>query len=277
MFECSNKKNETTKISNEQKLDTLKYEYDGFNNGLLMNLISDNRFYYEDYWYGCTGGGEKKIFHGKYTITDNTLTLKADSVTIESTPFDRHFNPEIKTYSKIDDSLKFKTKYHFLKWNNLSYLLSDENDSDIYVFDYNNENDFQKFVNYYNSGYEPESHGRYLHRTLDSIKLNEKIDKNQLPLKWRNRLFDDEIIVKVIGVKKITKVISDEKHEFFKIKINKGKSSNLYRGLKLSDEYDNIWLVLDSIAENSSFGELYNDIKIKSGVELRTKWDKNVR
>ena len=273
---CSKNKNENTLTQSLIKLDTVHYSYKGFNNGLVLDLMSNNTFNYKDYWSGCTGGGEMKDFFGKYQIIDDKLILKADSATIKHTPFDRFGNPIITKVTKINDTLKFKTEYQILKWNNTTYLLSEQIDNRIQDYKSDIHNDFERFADYYNSGYEPKDHGRYLYKTIDTTSQSETLDIELLPKKYRNLIFKEPLVVNISSLKKM-KLEDDDDNEYWRVEIDKGKSSFVYRGLTLYDKSDNIHLVIDSITSNSSFGGIYNNKYLKNGIELRSRWNKNAR
>lgn len=277
LLACSKNKNESIHTQNLIKLDTVHYSNKGFNDFLVLDLMSNNTFNYKDYWSGCTGGGEMKDFYGRYQIIEDKLILKADSALIRYTPFDRHDNPIITKVFKIDDTLKFKTKYQILKWNNTTYLLSEQIDNRIQNYKSDIHNDFERFADYYNSGYEPKRHGRYLYKTTDSVSKNENLDTQLFPKKYRDLIFKEPLIVNISDITKMKIEDNEYDNEHWRIEINKGKSASIYRGLTLSDKSDNIHLVIDSITPNSSFGSIYNNEYLKKGLELRSKWIKNAR
>ncbi len=71
IFSCSNNKTKSNdKEFDTQNIDTLRYAYNGFNNGLQLDLLSDGRFINENYLFSCFGGGERKKFteHIKWTV-----------------------------------------------------------------------------------------------------------------------------------------------------------------------------------------------------------------
>ncbi|WP_196888415.1 hypothetical protein [Aureivirga sp. CE67] len=263
LFSCSETKIKPKKSI--ERIDTTSYNYKGFNNELNLDLYSNNTFQFVEYWYGCTGGGEYKKFYGSYLINGNQLLLKPDSAHIESLPYPRRNNPIIKKVTQIDDSLKFKTKYHLMEWNNTSYALSEQSFNNNLFFEV--ENDLENFINYYNNGYEPKNHGRYLTRTLDTLKTAIDFDKNLLPEKYRNHIFNQPLQAKIISIKKI---INPNYESYYLIELDKGKSSNVNYFLKFIDKNKKHIVTIDSLTENSSFGKARGKNSLKEGMILQT-------
>ena len=58
-------KNESEKLL-KPIIDTIHYSFKAFNNGIRLDLYSNNCFKFHFYSYGCTGGGTTEILTGIY-------------------------------------------------------------------------------------------------------------------------------------------------------------------------------------------------------------------
>jgi len=275
IISCSNKESSSKELLT-QKIDTLKYSYRGFNNGFELLLFSNKKFEFIDFVYGCTGGGENKKVFGDYKIDKTKLTLIPKNVRLLITPFDS-FEFEGQT-KKIEtkygpDSLKIKTKYDLINWGKYKYLLSEEPS----LIGEEHINDFHRFSENYNSGYEPRNSGRYLKMIPEEIDTTtNELNLDILPPKWRN-LFLSEPIISQINKISITTSKRDNELKIWKVKINKGIKNNVRKGMKFTDKSGNFSIEIDSVSEKNSFGlahvyDFEDNITIKKGSELRTKW-----
>ena len=79
---------------NNQQIDTLKYSYNGFNNGGSLHLLSNGTFEHRKFVFGCTGGGEDKKIYGDYKIENSILYLNHKNIKIRIFPFE--FNGKSK-------------------------------------------------------------------------------------------------------------------------------------------------------------------------------------
>ncbi len=273
---CSKKKSNTEDLVT-QKIDTLKYSYNGFNNGFELLLFSNQNFEFIDYVYGCTGGGRNKKVFGEYKIDSTKLTLIPKNIKLLITPFDS-FEFEGKT-KKIEtkygpDSLKIKTKYSLINWGKYKYLLSEE----LSLIGEEHINDFHRFSENYNSGYEPKSSGRYLKmesKEIDTTKSD--LDLSKLPEKWK-RLFLSKPIISQINKITISTSKRDNELKIWEVEINKGVKDNVRKGMEFNDEFGDFSIKIDSVGKKSSFGLAYvydfeDNIIIKKGSQLRTKWE----
>ncbi|WP_117880476.1 hypothetical protein [Aureibaculum luteum] len=193
--------NKNQKYSEEivKKIDTTHFKFKGFNVGSKLDLLSNGNFYYENYWYGCMGGGENKKVYGIFHIEDKKLKLKPDSINLATLPFTRHNNPLIQTFKYGADSLKIKTEYDLINWGDNAYLLSSVKDDPIFI-DLEPENDFQRFAYYYNYGLEPKQHGEYLfyEKKTQSDSLNMKLNLKEIPIEWRNLFLEKPASAKAL-------------------------------------------------------------------------------
>jgi len=275
IISCSNKESSSKELLT-QKIDTLKYSYSGFNNGFELLLFSNKKFEFIDYVYGCTGGGKNKKVFGDYKIDSTKLTLIPKNVKLLITPFDS-FEFEGNT-KKIEtkygpDSLKIKTKYDLINWGKYKYLLSEESS----LIGEEHINDFHRFSENYNSGYEPKNSGRYLKMVSEKIDTTtSELNLDNLPTKWRD-LFLSEPIISQINKITITTSKRDNELKIWKVKINRGIKNKVRKGMEFTDESGDFSVEIDSVGEKNSFGLAYvydfeDNISIKKGSELRTKW-----
>lgn len=256
------------------KVDTLKYSYNGFNNGCSLKLLSNGNFIHSKYIYGCTGGGEIKKIFGNYTKDSSNLILKEKSVTLELLPIDIEGKSEIINLNSVPDSLKLNNEFKIIKWNNYEYLLS-ENVTEGWSL--SKLNDFDRFSEYYNSGYEPESSGMYLRMKIDTSQQDEKLNINQIPPKWRNLFLKNPLKTKIVLFTKHTEIIDNENYDYWLIEVDKGKKQNVRRFLNLKRKGEYVQFTVDSVLENKSFIKVYDHsfrdkMDLKIGEELRTQW-----
>ena len=272
IYSCSNdKRNSNSEKNVSQNIDTLRYSYRGFNNGLRLDLLSDGRFINEHYLFSCFGGGERKKAFGTYKMDSINLTLMPDKIELIEYPEDMELKP---TKTQIDygiDSLKIKTEFRVLNWETNQYLLSESFD---FGWSTNKENDFIRFADYVNIGFEPETSGMYLSkRSKDSIKS--EFDINKIPEKWRKHFLKEPVTAKIQGLKKITDP-NDEEHFWWEITLDKGSNNGMNKRLSMTTEDDMIFFDIDSVSNNKSFGKYYmpdfTAEKYPIGTELRTKW-----
>jgi len=237
IFSCSNdKRNSNSEKNVSQNIDTLRYSYRGFNNGLRLDLLSDGRFINEHYLFSCFGGGERKKAFGTYKMDSINLTLMPDKIELIEYPEDMELKP---TKTQIDygiDSLKIKTEFRVLNWETNQYLLSESFD---FGWSTNKENDFIRFADYVNIGFEPETSGMYLSkRSKDSIKS--EFDINKIPEKWRKHFLKEPVTAKIRGLKKITDP-NDEEHFWWEITLDKGSNNGMNKRLSMTTEDDMIF------------------------------------
>ncbi|WP_233194510.1 hypothetical protein [Aquimarina sp. I32.4] len=269
---CSNNK---TKSNNknilEQNIDTISYNYSGFNNGLKLDLLSNGTFINEKYLFGCTGGGERKKVFGTYKLDSIKLKLIPKKVEFTQYPMDMESKPITIKVAYGIDSLNIKTEYQIVTWENKKYLLSDFYDLSWSI---EKENDYIRFADYLNSGFEPKTSGMYLvNRTKDSI--TSEFDLSQIPKKWQKYFLKEPISAKI---KSIKKVIDKEDNENFwwQIELNKGEDNGMNSRLTMTTKDDMFFMDIDSVLKNSSYGRYhmpdFTPDKYPIGTELRTKW-----
>ncbi|WP_179348612.1 hypothetical protein [Winogradskyella pacifica] len=254
-----------------QNIDTLRYSYSGFNNGLRLDLLSDGRFINENYLFSCFGGGERKRVFGTYKMDSINLTLIPEKIELIEYPEKMELKPT-KTQIKYGiDSLKIKTEFKVLNWETNKYLLSEFYD---FGWSTDKENDFIRFADYVNNGFEPETSGMYLSkRSKDSVKSEFNIKK--IPEKWQKYFLKEPITAKIKSLKKITNP-NDKEYFWWEIELDKGSKDGMNKRLSMNTEDDMIFFDIDSVLNNRSFGKYYmpdfTTEKYPIGTELRTRW-----
>ena len=275
-FSCSEEKAKSTKdYAIVQKIDTLKYAYNGFNNGLKLDLLSDGSFINENYVFSCFGGGERKKVFGTYTMDSTQLTLFPEKVQFIEYFDEMESKPKLTKVPYGTDSLKIKTNFKILTWNKTKYLFSDSFD---YGWEPDLENDFIRFADYLNSGLEPNDHGMYLVSENKEIEVIEnEFDLNQIPNDWRCYFLENPISAKTISIKKTNHPFIEESTTW-KVELNKGEDDGIMVGLSFEAEDGNFLMEITKVSKNRSYGYFYydelDDKNLPIGMELRTKWEK---
>lgn len=272
IFSCKNR----NYISDSNEIiDTLKYSYKGFNNGGSLYLLNNGEFIHTKYVYGCTGGGEIKQIFGEYKREKSDLKLIEKRIELEILPFDLNEKSEILRLNFVPDSLKLNNEFKIINWNNFEYLLS-ENITEGWSL--RELNDFDRFSDNYNSGYEPKNSGMYLRMQVDSNKTNEKLNLNQIPTKWRNLFLQEPIKTKIVDFRKKREIIENEDYIYWLVEIDKGTNQKIRKYLDFKRKNEYTLFTIDSVLENKSYIKVYdhtfqNEMDLKIGEELRTKWN----
>lgn len=256
-------------------IDTLKYSYKGFNNGGSLYLLNNGKFIHTKFVYGCTGGGEIKQIFGDYKRENSDLILNEKRIELEELPIGFNEKSKILKLNYVPDSLKLNNKFKIINWNNFEYLLS-ENITEGWSL--RELNDFNRFSDNYNSGYEPENSGMYLRIKTDSLSSNEKLNLNQIPLKWRNLFLQEPIKTKIVGFSRKTEIIDNEDYIYWLVEIDKGGNQKIRKYLDFKRKNEYILFTIDSVLDNKSYIKVYdhtfqNEMDLKIGEELRTKWN----
>uniref|UniRef100_UPI004049D55C hypothetical protein n=1 Tax=Flavobacterium sp. TaxID=239 RepID=UPI004049D55C len=264
-----------TESKNEQKnsknIDTLKFSYSGFNAGQKLYLLTNGHFINDDYYFSCFGGGERNKVFGTYKMDSLSLTLFPETIEFTEYPIEMEVKPKVTKMKYGVDSLKIKTNFQVVRWENTKYLLSE-----VYYENWKSEqqNDYMRFADYLNNGYEPETSGNYLvHKTKDSI--TSAFDVKQIPEKWQSYILKEPIIAKIKSIQKIIDP-NDQENIYWKIELDKGKNDRVNNRLTFTTQDGEFFMEVDSILSNKSFGKTYfydfTPKKFPIGTELRTKW-----
>lgn len=272
IFSCSNNKNKLNdKEFGLQNIDTLRYGYNGSNYGVQLDLLSDGRFINENYLFSCLGGGERKKVFGTYKMESLKLTLNPERIEFIEYSEDIPSKPKMTKIKYGIDSLKIKTEFQVIKWENNEYLFSEFFD---FGWSLEKENDYIRFADYLNSGLEPEMNGMYLVRkTTDSI--TSEFDLKQIPEKWQSYFLKEPVSAKIKYIKKVVDP-NDKENISWLIELDKGKNDRINNRLTLQTKDGGFFIEVDSVLTHRSFGMTYMyDFTLKKipiGTELRTKW-----
>ncbi|WP_055446498.1 hypothetical protein [Lacinutrix mariniflava] len=164
-----------------KKIDTLLYSYKHHHGFMKLILFSDKKFKFINQVHQELGISETT---GTYIHENNVLNLQPLLCK------ECEFNEVNEIYKLVCDTIEFsclklqvKTNYFTFNWKNNDYLLSEESDQIQEVG--KNQNDFNRFINNYNEGYEPTDHGRYLISKTNKI-INKELPIDSFPEKYRN-------------------------------------------------------------------------------------------
>ncbi len=134
-------------------------------------------------------------------------------------------------------------------------------------------NDYYEFADFYNSGYEPKSHGRYLTQNFEvkNDSTFDNLDLNEINIKWRNLFLRRPITAKIT---KVTKNLSEDNViESFLVEIDKGRKDGVIAGLTvLSRENLDDYIEIVEVHNEKSIGFCYlNENKYGVGDIVKTK------
>ena len=253
------------------------YTIAGFNSGVSLELKPNGKFLYKNSLWDCFGGGTVTRIRGNFSVDRHKLILDPMSL-IETKYFDfasKDLKKDSVTYSV--DSFYLKKEYHILKWDSLRYLLSDEYYSNSgYQTD---DNDIERFADYYNAGSEPKKSGSYFVKRENSYSPKSVLDASVLPLNYRKRFLSKPIDAQIIDVSEVEEefeeltfdFVENEKDSIHKVKANraiKKRMRKLYRLNKGSEDgvmermvfYGNdgcCTIRITEVADNISFGKIH--------------------
>ena len=268
---CSNKqKNESNRIV-KPVIDTVRYNYKGFNNGFSLDLYSNKHFKYQYYAFGCTGGGERQIVIGTYKkfLKHKKLLLVPDTVKIYNYPFVNRFRSKIKPkiFPYYAGRYRIKTEYDLVKWAGKEYLLSPLRDNDYKAYNYNSEspsfeyellyrNDYYAFAEAYNDDLESVRYLKCLSRKIDEHTDNSYADLCKSVGKWKFLFLEKPIRATVLKTTQIKKKIrnfdgSYETYYKYNIILNKGLKDKVYIGLKFFRPNDGDYATVERVNDNT--------------------------
>jgi len=260
-------------MNNFTQNDTTTYSYEGLNYGLKLKLIANEKFVYEFYIRGCTGGGESEKVTGTYIRDKFRITLKPDSIYFSILPFN---NTETHQNFKLRygvDSLRIKTIYNIINWGNTIYLVSPEKDSSfrshpvIALIDFDiksvldERNDYHAFADFFNSGLEPESHGRYLTRETDTMNKSNypEFDISQILDEWKWLFLTKPVEATIIKASTERRKYDNVYHTVNKVILNKGKRDNIRIGIEFFDKSKTKYIKIIDIEEDKCTGVTQDD------------------
>ena len=254
------------------KIDTIHYSFKAFNNGIGLDLYSNNYFKFHFYSYGCTGGGAREILTGIYKKfpKQRKLILYPDTVKYYQYPINKvGYQPKIKpkVFPYYAGQYRIKTEYDIVKWGGKEYLLSPLRNKGYKGYDFGFSirifncdklyyNDYYELAEAYNDDLKSKRYLRCLSR-----KINEKTGQTYADLckavgKWQFLFLEKPIQAKVIKVKRIKEKIKnpDEKtyevYYTYDMTLNKGYKDNVYIGLKFYEQKTGEYAIVKKVREN---------------------------
>lgn len=271
----------------EKSIDTIKYDFKGFNIGIKLYLLSNETFYYENYGSACMGGGESEKVYGKYKNTQTDIQLYPDSLKIVIIPYNRHDKPIISKQVYGSDSLRIKTHYKIISRDSYEYLISEEpshlfrnwlswyrEDFKNYNMVKRNWNDYYELAYFINTGLEPQSQGMYLRRKLnsDTNSTKIKIGLSEIDTPWKSLFLEQPITAQI---KKVTKIVSKEESDYYILEIDKGSNQGIQLGVVIFNRKDfNDHIEIVDVFPDKSIGYCYkNEKEIRVGDTVKTKWE----
>lgn len=265
---CENK-NKSTRVT-EKLNDTLIYNYKGFNNGMKLYLFG-NKFKYEYFSYGCTGGGESSNIAGNFKMSKNKLYLEPDSVKIKVLELNSHSKYKNYNLKYKNDSLKIKTEYDIINWNNIQYLISPQKDNGfrthlqnlIVNYDIDSvifkRNEYYELADFVNWGDEPKEHGRYLTQIKKNVDTTKKFEINKIPKKWRYLFLEHPIIANITSF-----VTEKRSYEYYEndieeytvniVTLDKGSEDKVRIGMMFYNKSNEKFIKIISVSKNKSNG-----------------------
>ncbi|MEL6811816.1 MAG: hypothetical protein AAFP76_10815 [Bacteroidota bacterium] len=238
-------------------LDTLQFRVREFNADVTLSLISNGTFTYHTRSANCFGSGSQEITYGTYKESDTLLELFPTSTRSKESRFILKTQTDSITrdlsFPYHPDSTRIKTRYSKLRWNQKTYLLSEE---PITHFGYENpSNDFISLADYYNTGAEPKRHGFYFisdRKNKDS--LTQVFPLEQIPAPWRKLFLQEPINAKITyGFPSFNTLIGQRS---FCVQLDKGANKGVAKGHTFyANKYDSCNFLIVEVSAETSVGE----------------------
>ena len=254
---CQSLNNETEKVFSVSDKESIgRYVIHGFNRIRSIDLNKNGEFIYENKFRECTSGGHTQRIRGYFDLKEDKLTLKPKYlIRIQ------YFGSNDKDFEK--DSIKYhssnstyiKKEYQIVKWDKFRYLLSEE-----YYPKWKNEeveNDFERFADHNNSGYEPKTSGNYFAKRNGDYLPQTKFDKSAIPLSYRNRFLEEPIstqIIEVIESKKNEKMTTKTRKLY---KLNKGVEDGVLEKMIFYGNDECCTIRITKVENKVSYGYIY--------------------
>lgn len=252
LMSCQSKQGLTEKVISISDTEVIsKYEIDGFNSGVSLDLKKNGEFIYENQDWGCTGGGHVQRIRGEFKVLKDKLILNPKSlIDIHYSGFDKKTIEKDSVKYHSSDSIYIKKEYQIVKWDSLRYLLSEEYFSNWGYEE--NENDFEIFADYYNSGYEPENSGSYFVKRKRGYSPKGQFDKSTIPLKYQNRFLEEPIVAEIIEVSE-----NKESKTRRLYKLNKGRKDGVLEKMDFYGHDGCCSIRITKIENEVSYGNIY--------------------
>lgn len=270
--------------------DTIVFTIDAYHGHKKLELIDSNRFQLS-FDYDCDNFAE--IF-GIFIWENNRVTLFPEKITTYEYN-SKKSKTKIRNNKYKNRDIKIKTIYDVITWGNTIYLLSPEKNNNYLVYGFpapffdamlgedffKNKTDYFYFAQAYNEGREPEYHGLYLTRSIDSIiSKNQDFDMDQIPKEYHYLFLSKPVQANIIQVDAIssTKLILPFNTEDYKeteqylVVLDKGSKDNIRVGNQFFDIYSTCTIDVVSVFEDSCIGVCWEYIDVN--VEVKTQWGK---
>ena len=242
-----------------------KYTVDGFDSSVELELKQNREFLYESQLGGCAGFFHIRRIRGHYKVASQKLKLKPQNL-IDIFSFQKEiFQKDSVDYHSVD-SIVINKEYQIFTWDSIVYLLSKEYFSN-YGFK-KNENDYECFANYYNSGYEPKTNGSYFVKKKEGYTPKSDFPIASLPTEYQKMFLQQPIVANIIEVKEFKtdslNEISENKNQY---KIDKGSKDGVFKNMEFHGEDGCCTIKIFQIQDYTSIGKIYlcYDYKAKCG------------
>jgi hypothetical protein len=274
--------------SNNILNDTTIFTIDAYHGHQKLELIDSNRFQLSfDYNYT-----NYAVIFGTFIWQNFRVTLFPESITTYEYN-SKNSKTKVRNNKYKNTDLKIKTIYDVFTWGNTIYLLSPEKNENYLVYGFpapffdailgeelfKNKSDYFYFAQAYNEGWEPENHGLYLTRTIDSIiSMNQDLDMDQIPKEYHYLFLSKPIqaTIKQVDAISSTKLkvpfnTEDYKEsEGFIVVLDKGSRDQLRVGNQFFDIYSQCTIDVISVFEDSCIGVCWEYIEVNE--EVKTQW-----
>jgi hypothetical protein len=232
------------------------YEISGFNSSVTLELKPDGEFVYQRRLSSCLGGSEVHRIQGDYTINQDKLSLIPKSlVDLDYFGFDDNdFKKDSMRYY-FSDSTSFKSEFQIFKWDSLTYLLSEEYYSDWGFKD--DENDYERLSDYYNSGYEPRMSSSYLVKRRVGYVPKTRMNVAKLPAKYRDLFLQKPIVGEILEIERI-EIPGDSGRMTFvnHYKLNRGRRDGVKEKMVFYGDDGCCTITVTSVDDRISYGRL---------------------
>jgi hypothetical protein len=234
-----------------------KYEINGFNSRVTIELRPEGEFIFERILSDCLGGDEIQRIFGYYVIDNYTLKLTPKQLTntiylgLDS---NNSKKDSLEYYSS--DSTYLKKEFQVFTWDSLIYLLSEDTHS--YWGYQENENDYERFSNYYNCGYEPKQSGSYFVKRVDRHLPKTELDIANLPLKYQARFLKEPIVSEILSIDKLELQGDSGKIQLVnRYKLNRGRQDGVMEKMEFYGNDGCCIIRITDVNEKTSFGRIY--------------------
>lgn len=242
---------EENHIEYDQKL-LGKYVIDHSGGDITLELNRNGTFKYKNQFWACTGGGKVYKRTGTFEIDSNRLKMNPKTIiNLKYNELDfRPFRKDSLDYY-LSDSTRIRTEYHFIHWEKIIFLLSEEHYNQWnYPID---ENDFILFANDYNAGRKMEDNPSFFMKKTKDFIPSKKLDSSSFPKKYQHLLLKKAINTEIIDIKKEVNKKNNKLTSIYKI--NKGSKDNISNFMLFYGKEKCCKIKIFDVHESSSLGK----------------------